>query len=506
MSQSSWAVAWDSLRRVRCGIALVAVAFWLAHSPTIFASEPESRSNFIVVLADDLGYGDLACYGNAELKTPHLDRFATQGVRLTQCYSAAPNCSPARTGLMTGRTPQRVGVHNWIPMNSPMHLRQSEITIASLLKDAGYATAHCGKWHLNGRFNQSDQPQPSDHGFDYWFSTQNNALPNHRNPNNFVRNGKPVGQLEGYAGLIVADDAIRWLRGRRDKQQPFFLYVCFHEPHEPIASAEQFSALYPSDDPSYSAHHGNISQMDEAFGRIMRAVDELGLADNTLVWFTSDNGPALTRLHPHGSAGPLREHKGHVYEGGIRVPGIIRWPGRISAGTTSDVPVSGVDLLPTLCELAGIKAPADRALDGTSIAPLFAGQPIKRTVPLYWQHNFTHSAPRVAMREGDWKILATLDGPQLRPGSDITDEATEAIKTARLQRFELYNLRDDVGETTDLASREPKRLEAMVAKLQKMYAQVQEETPRWPAWKSPRIESQLIQWPNYSQRKPAANP
>src|SRR5690606_10470854 len=152
MSQSSWAVAWDSLRRVRCGIALVAVAFWLAHSPTIFASEPESRPNFIVVLADDLGYGDLACYGNAELKTPHLDRFATQGVRLTQCYSAAPNCSPARPGRMTGRTPQRVGVRNWIPMKSPLHLRQSEITIASLLKDAGYATAHCGKWHLSGRF------------------------------------------------------------------------------------------------------------------------------------------------------------------------------------------------------------------------------------------------------------------------------------------------------------------------------------------------------------------
>ena len=156
-----------------------------------------SRPNLVVVLADDLGYGDLGCYGNAAVRTPHLDRFAAEGLRLTDCYAAAANCSPARAGLMTGRTPYRAGIHNWIPMHSPMHLRREEMTVATLLRGAGYDTCHAGKWHLNGRFNQPDQPQPSDHGFEHWFSTQNNALPSHRNPDNFVRNGEPVGPLSG---------------------------------------------------------------------------------------------------------------------------------------------------------------------------------------------------------------------------------------------------------------------------------------------------------------------
>ena len=471
-----------SLWLTACAMALCLVA-----APAI-AEEPTKRPNFIVVVADDLGYGDLACYGNEHIRTPNLDRFATQGVRLTQYYSPAPVCSPARAGLMTGRTPQRGGIHHVVAPGSPMYLPRSEITIATLLnKEAGYTTAHCGKWHLNGHFNEPDHPQPSDHGFDYWFSTQNNASPSHRNPDNFVRNGKPVGPLEGYSALIVADEATAWLRDHRNPQKPFFLYVCFHEPHEPIAADKQFTDLYPGAKPSLAAHHGNISQMDEAFGRILRAVDELGLNDQTLVWFVSDNGPAVSRQHPHGSAGPLRERKGHLYEGGIRVPGIIRWPGHIAAGTTSDEPVCGVDLLPTFCEIARIKPPADRAIDGTSILPLFAGKPIRRTVPLYWQNNFTRTAPKVAMREGDWKILASLDGPALHP-TDITEERINTIKTAQPQRYELYNLRQDVGETTDLASREPERLQAMAARLKAMYRQIQEETPRWPAWQDPRPE------------------
>ena len=180
------------------------------------ASANDQRANIVVVLADDLGYGDLACYGNPVIQTPHLDQFAREGLRFTDCYAAAANCSPARTGLMTGRTPYRVGIHNWIPMFSPMHVRRSEITIATLLRDAGYATCHVGKWHLNGDFNLPSQPQPSDHGFDHWFSTQNNALPNHKNPVNFVRNGKPVGPLEGYAAPLVADEAIAWLENLGD--------------------------------------------------------------------------------------------------------------------------------------------------------------------------------------------------------------------------------------------------------------------------------------------------
>jgi arylsulfatase A len=208
---------------------------------TVMASD--LRPNNVVVLADDLGYGDLACYGHPVIKTPHLDQFAREGLRFTDCYAAAANCSPARTGLMTGRTPTRVGIHNWIPMFSPMHVRRSEITIATLLRNAGYSTCHVGKWHLNGDFNLPSQPQPSDHGFDHWFSTQNNALPNNRNPFNFVRNGKPVGPLKGFAARLVADKAITWLEKGRDQEKSFFLYVCFHEPHEPIASDKRFGDL-----------------------------------------------------------------------------------------------------------------------------------------------------------------------------------------------------------------------------------------------------------------------
>src|SRR4029453_2593237 len=272
------------------------------------------RPNFVLVLADDLGYGDLHCYGEKNTQTPNLDRFATEGLRLTSCYAGHPNCSPSRTALMTGRTPTRVGVRNWIPEDSPMHLRQTEITVAKLLKTSGYATCHVGKWHLNGAFNKPTQPQPKDHGFEHWFSTQNNAIPSHQNPQNFVRNAQAVGELEGYSAHLVVDEALRWLKSGRDDAKPFFLYVCFHEPHEPIAADEKYTHLYPSTDATYSAHPGDITQMEDAFGRLMRGLDERKLTDTTFVMFTSDNGPAITPQHPHGSAGPLRDKKGSVYE------------------------------------------------------------------------------------------------------------------------------------------------------------------------------------------------
>ena len=304
---------------MRVPLALI-IGTLLTAAPALSQSP---RPNIVLVLADDLGYGDLACFGSKDVKTPHLDRLAADGLRFTSCYAGHANCSPSRTALMTGRTPTRVGIRNWIPQDSPVHVPRSEITIATLLKRAGYATCHAGKWHMNGQFNESTQPQPVDHGFEHWFSTQNNALPNHKNPVNFVRNGEPVGKLEGYSAPLVAAEAIRWLSEVRDKTKPFFLYVCFHEPHEPIASDAQFAKLYPSEDPSYTAHHGNITQMDDAFGRLMRSLDDQSLRDNTLVLFTSDNGPAITAQHPHGSAGPLRDKKGSLYEGGIRVPGIL---------------------------------------------------------------------------------------------------------------------------------------------------------------------------------------
>ena len=468
------------------------------------AAEP--RPNFLIFLADDLGYGDLACFGHREIQTPHLDRLAAEGLKLTACYSAAAVCSPARAGIMTGRTPYRVGIYNAIPFLSPTHLRASEITIASLLRKGGYATAQVGKWHLNGFFNLLGQPQPGDHGFEHWFAVQNNALPNHLNPFNFVRNGVPLGPQPGYSGAIVAAEAVRWLESGRDRTKPFFLYVALHEPHEPImtdpAFADRYRARHP-DDPSRVAYYGNVTQLDAAVGRILAALESQGLAADTLVWFTSDNGPARTRYHNVGSSGGFREFKSHLYEGGIRVPGIVRWPRRIKPGSVSDTPVSGVDVLPTLCELAGLAPPADRAIDGASVAALRAGGEFRRVQPLYWQNHWSPAlGPQVALRDGPWKILARHDAPRPRAG-DHNQSHIVAHKTAPLTGFELYDLSRDPAEKYDLAPAEPARLAELRTKLDRFHASVRAEAPLWPSWEDPGYEAKTIVWPSY-QPKPLA--
>jgi arylsulfatase A len=450
-------VAWGTGREV---IAIVAV---LLSGVCVASAAAADRPNFLVILCDDLGYGDLGCYGHPRIKTPNLDRLAGEGWRLTDYYAAAPVCSPSRAGMLTGRTPQRCGIYDWIPQGSPMHLRRSEVTVATLLKSAGYATCHVGKWHCNGKFNSPQQPQPGDHGFDYWFSTQNNAAPSHHNPVNFVRNGKPAGPIEGYSSQIIVDEALTWLRGR-DTKQPFCLFVWFHAPHEPVSTAEDFVKVYSGDEPpERGIYYGNVTQMDHEVGRLLTAVDERGQRDNTLVWFASDNGPETLKRYvgaerSYGSPGQLRGMKLHMYEGGIRVPGIIRWPGKVQAGQVSHEPICCTDLMPTFCEIAGVKLPEGRVIDGASLRPAFEGKPVVRRLPLYWQYDLAISNPKIAMRQGDWKILAD----------------------AALQRFELYNLADDSGETKDLVASQPDRLRSMSATLRTLHDQIKAEGPTWP--------------------------
>ena len=482
------------------------------------------RPNLIIVLADDLGYGDLACYGSKNILTPNLDKFASEGLRLTNCYAAAANCSPARTGMMTGRTPWRVGVHNWIPFMSPVHLRESEITVATLLKNSGYTTCLTGKWHLNGMFNLPGQPQPNDHGFDHWFSVQNNALPNHKNPYNFVRNGIPMGPIEGYSADIVVDETIRWLRDVRDKEKPFFTYVCFNEPHAINMTAKKHTDLYKKiENPAKRVYYGNITQLDSAFGRLMDELNRQKLSDNTLVFFTSDNGPS-----GYGSAGPLRGGKSRLYEGGIRVPGILRWPGHTKPGSTSDEPVSGVDVLPTFCEIAGTDVPIDRKIDGSSFLPVFENKKIDRKTPLYWQLIRAYGEIKVAMRDGDWKLEARVripaeladkvigKGGKGKPGAELTSDKKgwvtigklpkiddirkvdmELYKVAELTGFELYNLKEDVGETKDLKEIETARFAGMKEDLINLYREVREESPTWPDWTWSRDEVKRMVWPKY---------
>ena len=471
----------DFLKLVGAGSAAMAV------QP--FGCTPKltkQRPNFVIILCDDLGYGDLASYGNETIKSPNIDRLASESIRLTDCYTAAPVCSPARAGLLTGRTPSRVGVYDWIPKDHRMHMPQNELSVAKLLSQADYATCHVGKWHCNGKFNSPEQPQPNDHGFDYWFSTQNNASPTHHNPVNFVRNGKEAGQLEGYSCQIIVDEAIDWLKNRETKDKPFFLFVCFHEPHEPIDSPQQFLAMYPEARKEGEAlYYANVTNMDAAVGKLVDALDEMKLKENTLVFFTSDNGPETLNRYgaawrSHGSPGPLRGMKLHLYEGGIRVPGMLWWPGRIKSGTVSHEPISGVDVLPTLCEISGISVPGDRPIDGTSFLPVIEGGTLDRRVPLFWHYYRALGGPRVALRNGDWKVLGFWDGPD-RPGDGVlADSHMKLIKGTKLIRFELYNLAEDVSETKDLASEQPERLKRMSDMLNQMYDEVLAEGPNWP--------------------------
>ena len=442
---------------------------FLLLAPLAFlAAEEKTRPNFVIFLTDDLGWGDLACYGHPVIKTPNLDRFAKQGTKFTQCYSACAVCSPSRSAILTGRTPYRNGVWRWIPGGHRVHLRESEVTLAELLKEEGYATCHVGKWHLNGKFNSKDQPQPDDHGFDHWLATQNNAAPSHKNPKNFVLNGKELGELEGYSAPLVVEEGIRWLKKIRDPKKPFFLNVWTHEPHLPIESDPKFMDLYKEfDDEGIRQHHGNVTQIDHAFGNLMKALDEMGLAENTFVFFTSDNGPEGNGLkgRTRGSTGGLRERKRSSHEGGIRVPGIARWPGKVPANVENRTPIIGSDLFSTILGVLDVPPPGDRTIDGTDFMPLFSGKKIEREIPLYWRNHLARGQIRVALRDGDWKILGN---------EGLTD-------------FQLFKIEEDWKEQNELSGKHPDKLEALKKKLIDVHRQVEKEGPRdWWVSEPPR--------------------
>ena len=261
------------------------------------------RPNILIILCDDLGYGDLAIHGHPHIQTPNLDRLANEGIRFTNFYSTAPVCSPSRVGLLTGRSPNRAGVYDWIPeaktprpdAREQVHMKKDEVTIAHLLKDAGYATVMAGKWHCNAAFNDPSQPQPGDAGFDHWLATQNNAAPGHQNPKNYVRNGEAVGEIEGFSCQIAADEIITWVGShqKENSDQPFFGYLAFHEPHEPVRSPEELINLYRdvTVSPLQAEYYANVHNVDLAVGKVVEAFEKLGIRDDTLIVFTSDNGP-----------------------------------------------------------------------------------------------------------------------------------------------------------------------------------------------------------------------
>jgi len=455
------------------------------HRSHAAASDRAASPNIVVILCDDLGYGDLENYGHPHIKTPHLNAMAEQGARFTSFYSAAPVCSPSRVGLLTGRSPNRAGIYDWIPEGKQIHMRESEITFPLLLKQAGYATCLSGKWHTNSKFNSPEQPQPDDAGFDHWFATQNNASPSHANPVNFVRNGKEVGPLEGYSCQLVVDEALTWLGQQQasQPQQPFFIFVSFHEPHEPVASPPDLVKEYRdvAESTEEAEYFANVANVDAAVGKLMDGLKAKGVDENTLVIFTSDNGPeTLNRYRKatrsFGSADPLRGMKLWTTDAGFRVPGIMRWPGKIQPGQTLDVPVSSLDFFPTFCELAGIEPPADLALDGTNFLPVFRHQDLEREKPLVWIFYDAINSHRVAMRDGDWKVLAKLD---IGRAKSIHSRNAKRIKNATLSDIQIFKISEDIDESNDLSEALPEKRAELAERLEYHYQELVKDSHIW---------------------------
>ncbi|MBX2875827.1 MAG: sulfatase-like hydrolase/transferase [Saprospiraceae bacterium] len=432
-------------------------------SPYFLSGQP-TRPNVVFILADDLGYGDLAGYGHRHIATPHLDRLAQEGLKLTQFYSPSPLCSPARAGFLTGRTPYRTGIKSWIPQGEDIYLHQEELTLASLLKQHGYQTFLSGKWHLNGGLEDDQHPQPDDHGFDKWLALHGFATPNHQNPNNFYEDGKALGQTEGFAAEIAVDKAIEYIDDRND-QNPFFLFLSLAEPHSEIASPDEFNERYQEftegeidleqlENRGPGEYYANVTHMDFQIGRLLRKIKDLQLDENTIVIFTSDNGPVTTdwrnwwEVNMYGETGGLRGRKGDLYEGGLRVPCLIRYPKTISPATVSEEPTHGYDLLPTLCSLLDIPLPKNRPIDGVDISPLFQQAPLERKEPLFWAFRTAlgnqAEVYHYAVRWNQWKMIAT----------------------ASLDKTLLYDLEEDPYETRELSKQYPEVVSKLKAFIQ----------------------------------------
>lgn len=457
----------------------------------------DERPNVVIILCDDLGFGDIALHGHPHIQTPNLTALAKSGIRFTDFYSTAPVCSPSRVGLLTGRSPNRAGVYDWIPearaprpdAREQVHMKKDETTIAQLLQQAGYATCMAGKWHCNSAFNSDQQPQPGDAGFDHWLATQNNAAPSHEHPTNYVRNGKPVGRIEGYSCQIAADEVITWLQQqqRREQAEPFFIYLSFHEPHEPVASPPELVAKYQdvAENEDQAQYFANVHNVDLAVGKVVAALKRLNVRDNTLVVFTSDNGPeTLNRYRSanrsYGSPGPLRGMKLHTHDAGFHVVGIASWPAAVKVGQVISAPVSALDLLPTVCDLANIDVPDDLNPDGISLSGLLKdGSTPERGKPLVWAYYNAINEARVAMRHGPWKVLARLDGGQLQKMQNLTPALKRKVEQAQLTDFEIYNVETDPGEQNDLAGTDLADKRKLTNLLSTTYHELLQDSPTW---------------------------
>ena len=440
----------------------------------------QQKPNVVFILVDDLGWADLGVYGADLHQTPNIDGFAKTAVRFTQAYSASPVCSPTRASIMTGKHPARLHMTVWreaahnpplnrklIPPRTMDHLPLEEVTLAEVFKSAGYTTAHVGKWHL-GRAEQYPQTQ----GFDYnvggtlWGAPQTFYYPysgdQHFGEPRYVPHlggGKP----DEYLTDRLTDEALEIVE--RHKGGPFFLHLAFHTVHTPIegkpAVAERYRKKIRSGENHQNAHlAAMVESLDENVGRVLGKLDELGLTDNTIVVFTSDNGGFINEYGGEKVTNntPLRSGKGSVWEGGIRVPTMIRWPGVTPGGEVCEEPVSSIDFFPTLLSMTGLERPASHRPDGTNLASLLRNPKAtleREALFFHYPHYYATTTPVSAVRVGDWKLIEFYEDSEV----------------------ELYNLADDMGESRNLASTEKAKAKQLRARLHAWLESVDAQLP-----------------------------
>lgn len=413
-----------ALLRVSVSVLLLGVA-----SASVAA---DGAPNVIIVLADDLGYGDIGPYGSELIETPHLDRMAAEGVRLTNFYAAANVCTPSRAGLLTGRYPIRLGVAHQVAFpHNELGIDPNEVTIAEALKDIGYATAHAGKWHLGHR----DHQWPTNNGFDYYY-----GLPysNDMTPLALYRMSEKIEEPVDQTTLTqrYTRESVAFIE--RNKDEPFFLYLGHTMPHVPLFVSEDFEGR------SKAGLYGDVvEELDWSMGEIFAALKRLDIDDNTLVIFTSDNGPWW-----EGSAGELRSRKANAWEGGMRVPCIARWPGRIPAGVTSDAISMSIDFLPTIAAITGASVQEDRPVDGRNILDVLMGGDTTPHDHLF----FYEKNSLAAVRTQQWKLVlfSWYQGHHAPVGS-----------TTYYRPGMLFDMTAPTGETYNMAREHPDVVERL---------------------------------------------
>jgi arylsulfatase A-like enzyme len=400
--------------------------------------------NLIVILADDLGWADLG-HDGSKIDTPNLDKLAKDGVKLTRYYASAPMCSPTRAALMTGRYPHSVGVPELASPeargNVPvLALDHKAITIPEALKPAGYRSVLVGKWHLGF----APQNHPRTHGFDeFWGSLI--GTPTFWQPKETYHNETAIKVSGGYYTDQLTDKAIEYVRETASSGRPLFLYLAYNAPHYPLEAPPDLVGKYRRRFPDrglFAIFAAMVERLDAGIGRVLASLDELKLSDNTLVIFISDNGPSaeITSYGPEGadySNGPLRGFKFATHEGGLRVPFLARWPGRIPAGTVRDVPAITMDILPTLLGAANVAPAAGHDIHGTSLLPLLRGEPFTRTFALHWENQ-----QNLAVLDGEWKLVHQFWQPKPM----------------------LFRPKEDIGEQNDLAAKHPDKVAELMAK------------------------------------------